>query len=114
MKGLLIFDLDGTLLKSNKSISTRTVSALKKCKKNGYLVAIATSRGEQNCLSFLDELEPDILITSGGALAKKNGEYIYKAFFSVERTNELIRIARKVCGNDCEITIDTIDTHYWN
>lgn len=29
MKGLLIFDLDGTLLKSNKSISTRTVSALK-------------------------------------------------------------------------------------
>ena len=23
-------------------------------------------------------------------------------------------MARNICGNDCEITIDTIDAHYWN
>lgn len=65
---------------------------------------------ELNC----PELKPDILITSGGALVKKDGEYIYKAAFSVDRTNELIRTARQVCGDGCEIAIDTVDTHFWN
>gem|GEM_PF-6972662 len=31
---LLLFDLDGTLLQSDKTISTRTLSALKKCRGN--------------------------------------------------------------------------------
>lgn len=26
----------------------------------------------------------------------------------------MIAAAREVCGEDCEITIDTIDSHYWN
>ena len=26
----------------------------------------------------------------------------------------MIDMARNICGNDCEITIDTIDAHYWN
>ena len=26
----------------------------------------------------------------------------------------MIALAREVCGADCEITIDTIDSHYWN
>ena len=31
---LLLLDLDGTLLQSDKTISTRTLSALKKCREN--------------------------------------------------------------------------------
>lgn len=26
----------------------------------------------------------------------------------------MIKTVRKICGSDCEITIDTIDNHYWN
>ena len=26
----------------------------------------------------------------------------------------MIDVARAVCGEDCEITIDTTDAHYWN
>lgn len=26
----------------------------------------------------------------------------------------MIETARTVCGHDCEITIDTVDAHYWN
>lgn len=114
MEKLLLFDLDGTLLKSDKTISAHTLEVLAKCRNKGYLVGVSTSRSEQNCLSFLGELKPDILITSGGALIKKNEKYIYKAVFSIKRTNELIESAREVCGADCEITIDTTDTHYWN
>lgn len=53
---LLLFDLDGTLLQSDKTISTRTLSALKKCRGNDILLGVSTSRSEQNSLVFLNEL----------------------------------------------------------
>lgn len=111
---LLLFDLDGTLLQSDKTISQRTLSVLRKCRQEGILIGVSTSRSEQNSLVYLNELMPDILISSGGALVKYGTEYIYKADFSAAETNAMIDLARSVCGNDCEITIDTIDAHYWN
>lgn len=111
---LLLFDLDGTLLRSDKTISQATLRALKESRKKGIMIGVSTSRSEHNALSFIEELQPDVLIASGGALVKYNGEYIYKAEFSEEETRQMIAAAREVCGMDCEITIDTVDSHYWN
>lgn len=111
---LLLFDLDGTLLRSDKTISQTTLKALQKCREKGILIGVSTSRGEPNTLPFIAELQPDVLITSGGALVKYNGKYIYKAEFSSEETRQMISFAREVCGIGCEITIDTLDSHYWN
>lgn len=111
---LLLFDLDGTLLKSNKTISAHTLSILNKCRNKGLMIGVSTSRSEQNSMKFLSQLLPDILISSGGALVKQNREYIYKAEFSIEETNHMIATAREICGADCEITIDTLEDHYWN
>ena len=91
---LLLFDLDGTLLQSEKTISTRRLSALKKCRENDILIGVSTSRSEQNSLVFLNELMPDILISSGGALVKYKTEYIYRAEFSEEETKVMIDMAR--------------------
>lgn len=111
---LLLFDLDGTLLRSDKTISRATFNALHRCREKGLLIGVSTSRGEQNALTFVEEIQPDVVISSGGALVKYNGEYIYKAEFSKEETKQMIESARKICGAECEITIDTIDAHYWN
>ena len=111
---LLLFDLDGTLLKSDKTISEHTLSALNACRSKGLMIGVSTSRSEQNSMTFLSELLPDILISSGGALVKQNGNYIYKAEFSIEETNNMIRTVREICGADCEITVDTMESHYWN
>ena len=111
---LLLFDLDGTLLRSDKTISKYTMSVLQKCKEKGVLIGISTSRAEQNCLSFLPKLKPDILIASGGAVIKNRESYIYTAEFSVEETRKMIECARKVCGDDCEMTVDTLTSHFWN
>ena len=111
---LLLFDLDGTLLRSDKTISQRTLDVLGRCREKGLLTGISTSRSEQNCLAFLSELDPDILIASGGAVVKYRGNYIYTAEFSVEETAGMIALSRAVCGGDCQITIDTVDHHYWN
>lgn len=113
-KQVLLFDLDGTLLRNDKTISERTLQVLKKCREKGILIGVSTSRGEKNSLRFIEELCPDILIASGGALVSYNGEYIYKAEFSVEETQNMIALAREICGADCEITIDTLHEHYWN
>ena len=76
---LLLFDLDGTLLQSDKTISKKTLSVLNQCREKGILLGVSTSRSEQNSMPFLNELMPDILISSGGALVKYGTEYIYKA-----------------------------------
>lgn len=51
------------------------------------MIGVSTSRSEQNSLEYLNELMPDILISSGGALVKYRDEYIYKAEFSGTETN---------------------------
>lgn len=111
---LLLFDLDGTLLRSDKTISERTLKALRRCRQKGILIGVSTSRSRQNARCFIEELQPDILITSGGALAEYRGKSIFRAEFSAEETRELIAAARQECGEDCEITVDTVDAHYWN
>ena len=58
------------------------------------MIGVSTSRSEQNSLVFLNELMPDILISSGGALVKYKTEYIYRAEFSEEETKVMIDMAR--------------------
>ena len=111
---LLLFDLDGTLLQSDKTKSKRTLSVLKQYREKGLLIGVSTSRSEQNSMAFLKELMPDILISSGGALIKYGTKYICEAEFTEMETRNMIQMARTVCGEDCEITIDTTDSHYWN
>lgn len=111
---LLLFDLDGTLLQSDKTISKPTMQELENCRKHGMMIGVSTSRSEKNSLQFIAELNPDVVISSGGALVKYKDVYIYKAEFTKEETADLIKQARELCGEDCEITIDTVEKHYWN
>lgn len=111
---LLLFDLDGTLLRSDKTISQYTLQVLQQCREKGFLIGVSTSRSEVNSLQFIDKLNPEIVISSGGALVKYKNQHIYKAEFSPQETREMIRRSREICGADCEITIDTLNEHYWN
>ena len=111
---LLLFDLDGTLLRDDKTISRRTLHALQQCREQGILIGICTSRAEHNCRTFMPELQPDLLIASGGAVVKFRDEYIYTAEFTPAQTRHMIAAAREICGADCEITLDTLEEHYWN
>lgn len=110
---LLLFDLDGTLLQTDKTISKDTMHVLKKCQEQGIMIGVSTSRSEKNSMEFITELNPEIVISSAGALVKYKEEYIYKAEFTQEETQDLIKSAREICGEECEITIDTVTAHYW-
>ena len=112
--GLLLFDLDGTLLRDDKTISGNTIDILNRCRKKGIIIGISTSRSKNNTLLYLKDLNPEIVITSGGALVHFHDEIIYAAKFTIEETNNLIETTRYLCGKSCEITVDTLNEHYWN
>ena len=106
---MLLFDLDGTLLRSDRSISQRTLQILDEYRKRGVLIGIATSRSESNSQQCIQQVTPDIEITCSGALVKYRGNCVYKAEFTPEETKRLIQRAGEICGSDTEITVDTIN-----
>ena len=113
MTKLLLFDLDGTLLRTDKTISDRSLQALSRVREAGVLVGVVTSRSEQNCLDFLRMLVPDILISSAGALVKFGKEHVFKAEFTSDEVNRIIDLARRV-DPKIEITVETLTEHFWN
>lgn len=111
---ILFFDLDGTLLNSQKCISEMTARSIAQCKEKGLKIGVCTSRSEINSLVFIDKIKPDVIVSSGGALVNVEGRYIAKHEFSGDETKDIIQKLRDLIGNDCEITVDTVSAHYWN
>lgn len=109
---LLLFDLDGTLLRRNKTASARNLAALEACRRVGAAVGVATSRSERNAQFVLKELRPEVLITNGGASVRVRGERVYADVFSPDETAETIAAIREVCGRGVYMDIDT-DSRGW-
>ena len=105
---MLLFDLDGTLLTSEKTVSEITAAAVERAREKGYIVGISTSRSESNSRKFLSCIAPDVIISSGGALVTKNGEILCCECFDGDETARVIAKARQVCGDDLHITADTV------
>lgn len=111
---LLLFDLDGTLLRTDKTISPETLKAINRCREKGYFIGISTARSEGNSERFLQEINPDLIIASGGAIVRFQGNIIYEAGFTKEETMKIIDTALYIGNEHREITVDTLNAHYWN
>jgi Cof subfamily protein (haloacid dehalogenase superfamily) len=66
----IVLDLDGTLLGSDKSISSRNYGATKRCFDSGIHIIIATARPPRSAQRFVKDLVPfiDYLVFYNGAL----------------------------------------------
>ena len=106
MDKLLLFDLDGTLLTTDKKISPKTFSAVMRARENGYLIGICTSRSEGNSLDFIGRLQPDVTISSGGAMVSLRGEVIVTDAFTSGQTHRILSEAKRICS-DISISLDS-------
>lgn len=61
---LIVFDLDGTLLTSDKTISKKTKDKLIELKEKGNIISLASGRPPRTILPYYDELELDGLFVS--------------------------------------------------
>ncbi|MCM3570022.1 Cof-type HAD-IIB family hydrolase [Neobacillus mesonae] len=63
-KHLIALDLDGTLLKDDKTISTKTKNVLQKAREQGHVVMIATGRPYRSSEMYYKELDLDTPIVN--------------------------------------------------
>lgn len=87
---MVALDLDGTLLRSDKSVSQYTREALQKCRAQGVLIAVATARSEEEASKFTGQIPHDMVISNGGALVRRGKEILYEAPLSAQTTDGLL------------------------
>ena len=87
MKTLFVSDLDGTLMRSDKKLSEKTVRTLNRLIENGVLFTYATARSIQSAMEITGGLKMRLpVITRNGTVLADNesGRMIQKAVFSVD------------------------------
>lgn len=110
---LILLDLDGTLVRTDKTISDYTLDVLERCREKGCKIAISTARGASNAEKYIARVKPDLVVSSGGALVCEGEKILYCSMFSEEETARIVETALMLT-NGGEITVDTLTRHYWN
>ena len=108
---LLLFDLDGTLLDSQKRISAKNLETIDACRSRGIMIGVATARSESTCARFVDCITPDLLISNSGALVRLHGGIIYQSGFTQEETASIVQAG---LAEQRGITVDCDNTTYCN
>lgn len=111
---LILVDLDLTLLRSDATISERTIATFKKCHEQGILIGFSTSRGTTRIQEYKELIHPDVLICNAGGCLYYKEELIHAESFTLEETHILLDKVYEVCGEDAEITVDTLNDFFWN
>ena len=108
---LIVTDLDRTLLRTDKSISDYTISVFEKCKEKGIMTAIATARSETAARRYIEWINPDMVLSCGGALARLDDRIIYKSILPAVVSDQLI-CELLYHPNVGDLTVDTDNGYY--
>lgn len=90
----IIVDLDGTLLRSDKSVSERTLKAIEQCKNAGILVIVATARFWFKAEKYLELIKPDYAILADGTQIFHKDEMIRGFAMNEKAVNGVIHSLR--------------------
>ena len=111
---IIVLDLDGTLLRSDKTISEVTLEALERARRRGIRLAFASARSEKAMLPYISSVKPDIIISNGGALVRAGEEIIFNCQLPAESVRHLIKRCFELSDGGCEITIESDFGYFWN
>ena len=92
-KGIVFFDVDGTLIDWVRGISDPTEmtrESIKKLQENGYLTFISTGRPKNLINESLKELNTDGLICSNGAYVEMNNEVLVNESLENDKLTKLL------------------------
>lgn len=111
---LIVCDLDGTLLRSDKSISSYAIGVLEKCSTLGIKIVLATARSERGAIKVVSPFVPDFIISSGGAKITRGEEVLFSSKIPPKIVRDIIAMCRQFTGGKGEITVETDSGHYWD
>jgi hydroxymethylpyrimidine pyrophosphatase-like HAD family hydrolase len=93
---LIAVDVDGTLLRSDGTISQRTRGALARALGRGASIAVATGRRRRTALHILEQLDlPHYLVASQGAVTWHDDEIIDHAHLPVASARRALDILER-------------------
>ena len=89
---LLISDVDGTLVRKDKSLSDATVAAVKRLREAGVLFTVISARPLSGVLAVLERLNVDLPVGAynGGTIAKPDGAVISAERLDAETAREAL------------------------
>lgn len=96
---LIVTDMDGTLLNSNKTISLKNKKSIECIMKKGYKVAIATGRMYESAKYFAKVLDTKLpIIACNGGIVKNpdTKEVLYKNFIEVDKLKRVLDICDQI------------------
>jgi len=103
---MVVMDLDNTLLRPDKTISEYTVRILSAVKQKSVYVAFATARSENACRRYTDIINPDAIVSCGGARVRVGDKTVYRTAMDIETVNKLILS----CMDQPDVGYITVDT----
>lgn len=116
MYKLIALDMDGTLLKEDKTISKANFDAIQTAKAKGIKVILATGRPMKGIQKYLKELnltdDGDYAVAFNGAVVQgtKHGNVIVKDLMNLEDLKYLYDISKKLQVNIHALTPDEVIT----
>lgn len=107
---MAVVDLDGTALKTDKSISKSTIEAFKKLKENNIITAIATGRLENESMFVKEALGVDYMITANGSIVYDytKEHLIYEDYITNENAIKILDAIAKHKGSFVLTFLNTV------
>lgn len=96
-KGIVFFDLDGTLLDNRKDmIPQSALRALRLLKQNGYVVALSTGRDMDNHYSkkYQMQVEPDAIVHLNGIKITVGDQFLFDHYMDEKLLGEIAAYAK--------------------
>lgn len=116
MYKLIALDMDGTLLRGDKTISKANYDAIQNAKANGVKVVLATGRPIKGIKKYLEQLhltdEDDYAVAFNGAVVQKtqHGEIIAKTLMNMDDLKYLYELSKNLKVNMHALTPDDVIT----
>lgn len=91
---LIVSDLDGTLLDSNRNITDRTLRAIKQLQRKGIRLLINTELNYFDARQILDSynISCDIACFGGSCIFDASGKQLHASYLPTDRIPEMLRI----------------------
>jgi Cof subfamily protein (haloacid dehalogenase superfamily) len=111
---VIVLDLDGTLLRNDKTVSAKTLEALKNFEKMGKQIVIATARPPRLAgFTLPEELQREFMIFYNGAEIYHNKQKIYSKYISMESVNSIRKFLTDK-NNECRVCFEINNRLYSN
>ena len=111
--GMIVTDLDRSLLKNDKNISEYTIKILNSCQKIGLKIIFATARPIRSTKNYIDIIKPDGVIFHNGAIVIVDNKILSKNRINPDKTKEIVK--KIICDYpSAAISVEINDTMYTN